>query len=94
MAVISLNPDKPVPMDYSIGEGNGTSEAFVGFMTYLIAKRFLHHHEFVVMDNTRIHSLGNAAVIEDMLWETIVDGHPLHILIMYLPTCSPELNPI
>jgi transposase len=33
-------------------------------------------------------------LIEDMLWETIGDGHPLHILILYLPTCSPELNSI
>jgi transposase len=94
MAVISLNPDKPVPMEYSTGEENGTSEAFVGFITYLIAKRFLYHHEFVVMDNARIHSMGNATVIKDMLWETIIDGHPLHILVLCLPTCSPELNPI
>jgi hypothetical protein len=33
MAVISTNPDKPVPMDYSTGEESGTSEAFVAFMT-------------------------------------------------------------
>ena len=95
MAVISPNPDKPVPMEYTIGEENGTSEAFVGFMTYLIAKIFLHHHEFVVMDNARIHSMGNATVVKDMMWETIVDGLPLHILVIYLPvpTRSPELNP-
>jgi hypothetical protein len=92
MAVISLNPDKPVLMEYSIGEENGASEAFVGFMTYLIAKRLLCHHTFLVMDNAMIHSMGNTTVIEDMLWETIVDGHPLHILALYLPTCSPELN--
>jgi transposase len=94
MAVISANPDKPSPIDYTIGEENGTSEAFVGFMTYLIAKRFLRHHEFVVMDNARIHSMGNATVIENMLWETVIDGLPLHILVIYLPTRSPELNPI
>ena len=49
-------------------------------------------HEFVVMYNARIHSLGNAPVIEDMLWEITIDGHQLHIIIVYLPTCSPELN--
>jgi transposase len=81
-------------MEHTIGEENGTSEAFVCFMTYLSAKRCLRHHEFVVMDNARIHSMGNATVIKDMLWETIVDGHPFHILVLYLPTCSPELNPI
>jgi hypothetical protein len=46
------------------------------------------------MDNAAIHSQGNATVIEDMLWETIVDGCPLHILVIALPTRSPELNPI
>jgi hypothetical protein len=95
MAIISPNPDKPQPIDYPIAEENGTSEAFMGFMTYLIAKRLLQHDEFVVMDNAVIHSQGNATVIEDMLWETIVlDGHPLHILVISLPTRSPELNQI
>ncbi len=57
MAILSPNPDKPHPIDYTIGEENGTSEAFVGFMTYLIAKRFLRHNECVVMDNASIHSV-------------------------------------
>jgi transposase len=94
MAIISPNPEKDYPINYTIAEENGTSEAFVGFITYLIAKRFLRHDEFVVMDNASIHSQGCATVIEDMLWETIVDGHPLHILVIQLPTRSPELNPI
>jgi transposase len=94
MAVISPNPEKEYPIDYTIGEENGTSEAFVAFMTYLIAKRFLRHNEFVVMDNASIHYQNNVTVIEDMLWETIVDGLPLHILVIQLPTRSPELNPI
>jgi transposase len=37
---------------------------------------------------------GNARVIEDMLWETMVDGCSLHVLVIYLPTRSPDLNPI
>jgi hypothetical protein len=94
MAVISANPDKEYPIDYTIGEENGTSEAFVAFITYLIAKRFLRHNEFVVMDNASIHYQNNATVIENMLWETVVDGLPLHILVIQLPTRSPELNPI
>jgi transposase len=95
MAIISPNPAKAHPnMDYTIGRENGTSEAFVGFLTYLITKRFLLHDEFLIMDNATIHIRGNARVIEDILWETIVDGHPLHILVIYLPTRSPELNPI
>jgi hypothetical protein len=59
MAIILPNPNKPHPIDYTVAEENGTSEAFVGFMTYLIAKSFLQHDEFVVMDNPAIHSQGN-----------------------------------
>jgi hypothetical protein len=59
MAIIP-NPQKVHPMDYTIGKENGTSEAFVGFLTYLIAKRFLLHDEFLIMDNATIHSRGNA----------------------------------
>jgi hypothetical protein len=77
MAIISSNADKPHPIDYTIAEENGMSEAFVGFMMYLIAKRFLRHNEFVVMDNAAIHSQRNATVVEDMLWETINNGCPL-----------------
>ena len=46
------------------------------------------------MDNATIHIHGNSRVIEDMLWETIVDGFPLHVLVIYLPTRSTELNPL
>jgi hypothetical protein len=94
MAIISPNPEKDYPINYTIADENGTSEAFVGFITYLIAKRFLQHEEFVVIDNASIHSQGCATVIQDMLVETIVDGRSLHILVIQLPTCSPELNPI
>jgi transposase len=93
MAIISPNPDKPYPIDYTIAEENGTSDAFVGFLMYLAARRFLRHNEFVVM-NAAIHSQGNVTVVKDMLWETIIDGCPLHILVISLSTCSPELNPI
>jgi hypothetical protein len=77
-------------MDNTIGKENGTSEAFVGFLTYLIANCFFLHNKFLVMDNATIHIHGNARVVEDMLWETI----PLHVLVIYLPTRSPALNPI
>jgi hypothetical protein len=94
MAVISPNPQKAHPRDYTIRKENGTSAAFVGFLMYLIAKCFLLHNEFLVMDNAIIHSRGNARVIVDMLWDTIVNGHPLHILVIHLLTHNPELNPI
>jgi hypothetical protein len=46
------------------------------------------------MDNAAIHSQGNVTIVEDILWETIIDCCPLHILVISLLTRSPELNPI
>jgi hypothetical protein len=46
------------------------------------------------MDNARIHTGGEAACVETLLWETVIDGRPLNVLVVYLPTRSPELNPI
>ncbi len=68
-AIISPTPDKPHPIDYMIVEENGMPEAFVGFMTYLIAKKCLQHNKvLVVMDNAAINSRKNGTVIEDVLW--------------------------
>jgi hypothetical protein len=60
MVIILLNPQKAHPMDFTIGKENGSisEEAFVDFLTYLIAKHFLLHNEFLVMDNATIHSRG------------------------------------
>ena len=55
MAIISPNPLKAHPMDYTIGKENDTSEAFEGFLTYLIANHFFLHNKFLLMDNVTIH---------------------------------------
>ena len=46
------------------------------------------------MDNAKIYIYGKADILDKLLWDTVVDGRPLRILILYLPTRSPELNPI
>jgi transposase len=46
------------------------------------------------MDNATIHTGGTVDVVNDLLWDTIIDRSPLHVLVIYLPTRSPELNPI
>ena len=93
-AVISSNPAKPRPIQYRIDEENGTAHTFVRFITALIISGFFIHEEVLVMDNARIHTGGEADSIETLLWETLIDGRPLHVLVVYLPTRSPELNPI
>ena len=46
------------------------------------------------MDNARIHTAGEAECVEYYLWNTVIDGRPLHVKIVFLPTRCPELNPI
>ncbi len=46
------------------------------------------------MDNAAIHTVAEARIVEDLLWEFILDGEPLHVLVVYLPAQAPELNPI
>jgi hypothetical protein len=87
MAILSPNPHKAHLMDYTIGKENGVSEAFVGFLTYLIAKCFLLHDDFLIMDNATIPSRGNARVIEDMLWETMVT-HCISLCFIYRSSWS------
>jgi hypothetical protein len=93
-AVISGNPAKPRPVQYRIDKENGTAETFLRFITALIISGFFLHEEVLVMDNARIHTGGEAACVETLLWETVIDGRPLNVLVVYLPTRSPELNPI
>ena len=52
------------------------------------------HNDVIIKDNARVHTGGAAADLEDWLWDHEVDGRPLRILVLYLPTRSPELNPI
>jgi hypothetical protein len=93
-AVISGNPTKPRPIEYRIDQENGSSSTFLLFITALIVSGFFKHEEILVMDNARIHTGGEASGVEALLWETPIDGRPLHVLVVYLPTRSPELNPI
>ena len=94
MACISCNPYKQSPMAYTMGEYNGDASSFLTFMQWLIQIKQIRHKEIVVMDNARIHNGGEASIIEDLLWDIVVDGRPLNAYILWLPTRAPELNPI
>ena len=94
IACISTNPNKLTPTFYTIGKNNGSAEAFTDFIQEMIASKFILHGEVLIMDNTVIHTGGEASIVERMLWDTVIDDRPLNVLVLYLPTCSPELNPI
>lgn len=53
-----------------------------------VAKGFLLPGDIVVLDNVSIHRYKEASTLEDYLWDNF------HILLLFLPTRSPELNPI
>jgi transposase len=55
---------------------------------------FFLHEEVLVMDNARIHTGGEAACVETLLWDTVIGSRPLNVLVVYLPMHSPKLNPI
>jgi transposase len=55
---------------------------------------WLVHGKILIMDNAAVHTGGEARDLEEWFWEKIVDGRPLHVLVIYLPMRSPELNPI
>jgi transposase len=94
LAIISGNPSKPSPIHYVIGKENGNSTSFAAYIMQLISNRWFEHGDVLVLDNAAIHSGGDAGNVEDYLWDTVVDGRPLNVLVIFLPTRSPELNPI
>jgi transposase len=79
---------------YTIGEENGTAESFMSFCQLMVQSRWLIHDEILIMDNAAVHTGAEAEDLEEWFWDYMVDGRPLHVLVIYLPTRSPELNPI
>ena len=78
-----------------LGEENHDSFAFRFFVEEAIGTGWLKQGDILVCDNARIHEGGANIDLADFLWETLgVDGNPLRILLLPLPTRSPELNPI
>ena len=91
---ISGNYRKQQHVFYAIRKANTTSAVFMDFVETMVAAKFLIHDEILVMDNAAIHVGGEAQILEDYLWTTIVDGRPLNVFVLYLPPRAPELNPI
>jgi hypothetical protein len=68
-----------------VGRENGNAASFVAFIDYHIGTRFFAHDEILVMDNAAIYTGPEAAIVKDLLWDIVVDGEPLHVLVVYLP---------
>ena len=88
MAIISGNPRKPKPVAYTIGRNNGTAASFLAFITFLLENQWFEPWDILIMDNAAIHTGGEAEIVRDLLW------YSRRVLVVYLPTRAPELNPI
>jgi hypothetical protein len=94
IACISGNSLKQKHAIYMLGEENGTSSSFILFSLLMVQSGWLVHDKCLVMDNAAIHTGREAQDLETWFWDLIVGGHPLYVLVIYLPTRSPKLNPI
>ena len=77
-----------IAFDYYIHRGRNTSEYFVDAIKQSIRKGFLKEYDTLILDNASIHRFGAARKFCDWL----CTNH--HIFLLFLPTRSPELNPI
>jgi len=74
------------PIFHQIRQGTNTRWDFIQFLTAAINARFLQPNSIVVLDNARIHTSFEVAPFLAELYQE------LHILFMFLPPYSPELN--
>ena len=74
--------------DFYIHRGKNCSEHFFDAIKLSIQKGFLRPFDTLVLDNASIHCMGAARDLDEWMWEE----H--NILLLFLPTRSPELNPI
>ena len=94
IAAITCDKTNGSSMQYTMGKANGTAEAFMLFINRLLINGWLKHGDVLCLDNARIHSGGEASILEDYVWNYVRDESPMHIYVAWLPTRAPELNPI
>jgi hypothetical protein len=87
-AIIIASPQKISPVAYSIGQDNGNATSFLAFIEFLLQNSWFECGDILIMDNASIHTGGEAEIVEDLLC------NDMQVLIVLLPTRSPELNPI
>ena len=74
--------------DYIIHSGTNDSSTFCFAIDTAISKGFLRYGDILVLDNAAIHHYQDSDDLEESLWDNF------RILLIFLPTRSPELNPI
>ena len=82
-----IGRDRP-PFSYIIHDGLNNAAVFSDFVIQNLASGFLQPGDFLVLDNASIHHFQEAMGLDAYLW----NYHG--IFLQFLPTRSPELNPI
>ena len=82
-----IGRDRPC-FSYVIHDGSNNAAAFCDFILSNLASGFLRTGDFLVLDNASIHHYEEMVGMDDYLW----NYHG--IFLQFLPTRSPELNPI
>ena len=89
MGLLHCNRKKDAAyLAFSIGEENHDSFCFREFISVSVASGVLEEGDILVVDNASIHVSGENDDLDEFLWEEF------SILMIRLPTYSPELNPI
>ena len=94
VATISINPKKRSNCYYAMTKGTINAEYFMDFIKTMVYDGFLLPREVLVMDNAAVHHGKESKNLENFLWNVVIDGIQLQVLVLYLPTRAPELNPI
>jgi len=76
------------PFQYSLHDGSNDATAFSKAVKEGVKNEFLLPYDIIVLDNATYHHHGDASSLEDWLWKKF------RIYVLFLPTRSPELNPI
>ena len=92
---MGLDPNKP-PLFVSILEETNTAASYAAFILLALQAGYFNRGDIFIFDNWTGHLNAEAAMLEDLLWnyQPYPGAPPMNILVKYLPTRSPELNPI
>ena len=90
LAIISPSTTKTHPVYWVCGEQNGNAALYVAFLEHLISIRWFDRGDILIRDRCTIYDKAEAKIAEDILWNTVIDGHPLHVLTVPLPARAPE----
>ena len=94
IACISVNPRKARHTYYDMTKEKVDAEYVMKFVMEMVRDGFLLPKEVLVLDNAAVHCGAAAKELEDFLWNVKVNGVQLQVLVLFLPTRAPELNPI